>query len=262
MRKVIINADDFGMSEAFNYGVIKSYCEGVVSSTSLMVNLPAAEHAVKLAKDYPNLFIGQHTNLVLGEPCSDPASIPSLVDSNGHFLGSKDYKTGKRKFVYEDVKKETIAQMERFRELTGYDPKHIEGHSAGDENVGQAFYDIAREYNVHASMWMGADLPPLDGYLEAVMPTDDTIFKAINSGVKVEHFLNDDFGILKQDEDKVVELHFHPGYLDQFILDHSTLTTPRCLDLATLCDERVSNWLEENEIELISFGDLALEQIF
>ena len=61
MVKVIIDADDFGMSEAINHGIIKSYVDGLTTSTLLMPNLPIAEHAVALAKII-SLFVGQHTN--------------------------------------------------------------------------------------------------------------------------------------------------------------------------------------------------------
>ncbi|GKU24266.1 PTS cellbiose transporter subunit IIC [Clostridium folliculivorans] len=254
MIDVIINADDFGMSEAFNYGVIKGYKDGVVSSTTLMVNMEAAEHAVSLAKSFPDLFIGQHTNLVLGKPCSNPQEIPSLVDEKGYFWSSSYYRNGSKKFVYEDVKKETIEQMEKFKELLGYYPQHIEGHSVFGEVIEKVFKDIALEYNIHASLFS----EKLEGYKETVGPNDFKVMMDIMSkGISVDNILNDDLNLLNCDG-KIVELHFHPGYLDQFILDNSTLTLPRCKDLDTLCDGKVVNWFKEQPIRRISFGDLRL----
>jgi len=255
MRKMIINADDFGMSEAVNFGVIKGYSDGIVSSTTLMVNMPAAEHAITLAKTVPDLFIGQHTNFVLGKPCSKPKEIPSLVDADGFFLGSKDYKTGMRKFVYEDVKIEAIAQMERFKELTGHYPQHIEGHSASDQAVGRAFYEIAKQYKIHASKFSGYTQHSLEDYTTTV-PVSLGIRDVSERCILVEDFLEDRFKLMQVSDEKVVELHLHPGYIDQFVLEHSTLTIPRCRDLATLCDSRVKEWIEGNNISLISFGDL------
>lgn len=254
MIKVIINADDFGMSEAFNHGVIKGYKDGVVSSTTLMVNMEAAEHAVALAKNFSDLFIGLHTNLVLGKPCSSPKDIPSLVNEEGNFLGSAVYRKGIRKFVYEDVKKETIAQMERFKELLGYYPQHIEIHSAFGEAIAKAFSEIAIEYNVHVA----PTIEPLKGFKETTISTDwESIGNIMSKGLTVENVINDDLNILKC-EDKIVEFHFHPGYIDQFILDNSTLTLPRCKDLNTLCDTKVIKWFKEHDIKLINFGDLKL----
>lgn len=57
MVKVIIEADDFGMSEAINLGIIKSFRDGITTSTLLMPNLDAAVHAVALSKDYPELCL-------------------------------------------------------------------------------------------------------------------------------------------------------------------------------------------------------------
>lgn len=253
-KQLIINADDFGMSEAFSLGVVKGFKEGVISSVSLMVNLPASQFAADLAKEIPSMYLGLHSNLVLGRPCSDPKEIPTLVDENGLFLGSKDYKNGKRLFNYQDAKTEILAQMDRFEELTGYKPTHIEGHSALDENIGQAFYDIAVEKSIHASMFAGADVPELKGYKKVRM--DYTKMAVLDRGVSVEDFLRDYFDVLSSDDTQVTELHFHPGYIDQFILDHSTLTFPRCRDLATLLDSRVKEWIEANKIELIHFGNL------
>lgn len=56
MVKVIVDADDFGMSEAINHGIIKSYVDGLTTSTLLMPNLPTAEHAVALAKKLSRLI--------------------------------------------------------------------------------------------------------------------------------------------------------------------------------------------------------------
>ena len=124
-KKVIINADDFGMSEAYNYGVIKALRDGVASSTTIMINQPAAEHAVSLLKEVPGTYVGLHVNLTTGSPVSDPDKIPSLVKPNGEYIGSKDFKTHKKQFVYKDCYIETKAQVERFRELFGYYPTHI-----------------------------------------------------------------------------------------------------------------------------------------
>lgn len=253
-KEIIINADDFGMSEAVNYGVIKGFNEGIVSSTTLMVNLEASQHAADLAKAIPALYVGLHCNLVLGKPCSEPNQIPSLVDEKGEFLGSKEYKTGERLFNYDDAKTEILAQMKRFTELMGYKPTHIEGHSALDKNIGKAFYDIAIQENVHASMFSDADVPELIGYKEVRI--DENNLAVLSHGVSVEDFLEDRFNILSTVKKQVTELHFHPGYIDQFVIDNSTLTLPRCKDLATLLDYRTKEWFAKKNIDLINFDQL------
>lgn len=255
-REVIINADDFGMSEAFNHGVIKGYLDGVVSSTTIMINMPSVNHGVTLLKEKcPDLFVGLHVNFVLGKPCADPNEIPSLVDEEGNFYSSKEYRTGRKTLEYEDVKKETLAQIERFKEVFGYYPKHIEGHAVSSDVTYEVFMEVSRELGIHCSVFDILKLQnPLKGCKKIKRPDCD--YSVItNRGVLVEDFLNDEYGILK-DNDSVIELHFHPGYLDKFILDNSSLTLPRCIDLGTLCDERLKVWLKENDVNAISFGDL------
>ncbi|MBC6310184.1 ChbG/HpnK family deacetylase [Listeria sp. FSL L7-1582] len=261
MQKIIINADDFGMSKGINYGVMEAYLNGIVSSTLLMPNLEAAEHAVKLAKAAcPDLFIGQHTNFLLGKPCSDPAKIPSMVDKNGDFHRSAYYRSGKGHFVYDEVCLETIAQMGRFKELLGHFPEHIDCHAVGDEVVDQAFYDIALEYGIHTTLKYSGDKvwPSLPGYVETGLLLEVNGLPFIENGTLVENFLRDDFGLLRQDSEKVIEMHFDAGFLDQFVLDNSSMTTPRCRELATLCDPRVREWFDVNGLERIHFGDLKL----
>ena len=75
MTRILFNADDFGYSEAVTLGIIKAHKDGVIVSTTMMPNMEAAEFAAKLSKDYPKLFVGQHTNIVIGKPCSNPKDI-------------------------------------------------------------------------------------------------------------------------------------------------------------------------------------------
>lgn len=261
VKKVIINADDFGMSEAFNYGVIEGFRQGSVSSTSIMINQVAAAHAVSLLKEVPNLYVSLHVNLTTGSPVSDPKDIPTLVKADGTYIGSKDFKTHKKQFSYEDAYTETKAQVEKFKDMFGFYPTHIEPHSAMDDNSAKALLDVAHEYGVHAGVpYKGSFIQPSsDDYEQLEYPADlsGKYGEIINRGVRPEDFFDDAFDILKnKDNGKVTELHFHPGYVDQYIVDHSTLVLPRVTDLQTLCSRSLAGWLEDNDIQLVSFGDL------
>lgn len=258
-KKIIINADDFGMSEAFNYGVIKAYREGVVSSSSIMINQEAAPHAISLLKEVPDLYVGLHVNLTTGNPVSDPQKIPTLTKPDGSFIGSRDFKTHKKTFTYEDALTETKAQIEKYRDLFGFYPTHIEPHSAMDDNSSKALLDAAKEYGIHAAVpYQGHYVQPdASEYAQLEYPVDDNYMAILDRGVRPEDFFSDRFGILKhRDNGLITELHFHPGYLDQYIFDHSTLTIPRVRDLATLCSQELKGWLVDQDIQPISFGDL------
>ncbi|MEG0276419.1 MAG: ChbG/HpnK family deacetylase, partial [Coprobacillus sp.] len=68
MVKIINNADDFGYSNAINYGIIDCYLNGMLTSTTLMPAMPGFDHAVALAKQNPGLGIGVHLTLTCGRP--------------------------------------------------------------------------------------------------------------------------------------------------------------------------------------------------
>ena len=84
LRALIVNADDYGLSPGVNQGVLAAHRLGLVTSATLMANLPAAVAAVAAAP--PTLALGLHLNLTTGEPCAGAARVPSLVDASGHFL--------------------------------------------------------------------------------------------------------------------------------------------------------------------------------
>ena len=84
--RLIVNADDFGLTSGVNRGIIELHCAGLVTSTSLMARAGATDEAVDLALATPTLGVGCHVVLVDGEPVLPPDQIPSLVDARtGHF---------------------------------------------------------------------------------------------------------------------------------------------------------------------------------
>ena len=79
MRKLIVNADDFGLTAGVNRGIVESSSDGVVSSTTLMANGPAFEDAVVAARSVPNLSVGCHVVLVDGTPVLPPDTVETLL---------------------------------------------------------------------------------------------------------------------------------------------------------------------------------------
>ena len=129
-RRLIVNADDFGMSEEVNEAVIRAYKEGVLTSTSLMVTGAAFEHAVKLAREHAGLAVGIHLVTVVGKSVLPHTEIPTLVDAEKNFsnnpvsAGLKYYFSPRSR---RELRQELAAQFERFRS-TGLPLSHIDGH--------------------------------------------------------------------------------------------------------------------------------------
>lgn len=83
--RLIVNADDFGMSRGITDGIILAHRYGFLTSTSLMVNMPAAEYAVARLANAPRLGVGVHLNICRGRPILPPREVSTLVDANGTF---------------------------------------------------------------------------------------------------------------------------------------------------------------------------------
>lgn len=79
MRRLIVNADDFGFTSGVNRAIVEAHTTGVVTSSTLMANGPVFDEAVQLAKSLPNLSIGCHVVLIDGQPVLDSGRLPSLT---------------------------------------------------------------------------------------------------------------------------------------------------------------------------------------
>ena len=88
MRRLIVNADDFGLHVAVNQGILAAHSEGIVSSASLMAGGAAFDDAVRIAKHCPELGVGVHLTLVGARPVLPAAEVPSLVEATGDFYRS------------------------------------------------------------------------------------------------------------------------------------------------------------------------------
>jgi len=129
-RRLIVNADDFGLSHSVNEAVIRAHREGILTSASLMVNESGCDEAVKLAQENPRLGVGLHLTLLRGHSALPPEKIPGLVNSRGEF-SDKPVATGFRYFfnrsLREQLRAEIHAQFEKFC-ATGLFLDHVNGH--------------------------------------------------------------------------------------------------------------------------------------
>ncbi len=129
-RRLIVNADDFGRSAAINQAVVRAHTEGILTTTSLMVNEPACADAVALARQHPRLGVGLHLTLLCGRSALRPEQIPGLVNSHAEFP-TAPAAAGFRYFflprLREQLRAEIHAQFEKFH-ATGLPLDHVNGH--------------------------------------------------------------------------------------------------------------------------------------
>src|SRR2546428_4173597 len=129
-RRLIVNADDFGSSEAVNAAVVRAFTEGVWTSCSLMVTGQAFEPAVGLAHAHLGLAVGIHLVTVLGRAVLPSTEIPTLVDAAGNFAANSVVAGLKYYFspqARRELHRELSAQFEKFA-ATGLRLSHIDGH--------------------------------------------------------------------------------------------------------------------------------------
>ena len=126
--RLVVNADDFGISDRINAGILQAHREGIVTATSLMAAGRAFEHAVQVSRTTPSLDVGVHLTLVAETPLLRRKS--SLVGSEGRFPASAGaftcrWLTGSVRRA--DVAAEWSAQIERVLE-NGIRVSHLDSH--------------------------------------------------------------------------------------------------------------------------------------
>ncbi len=130
MKRLVVNGDDFGMTESVNQGILEAHRRGILTSTTVLANGTAFDSAVALASGAPALGVGVHLNLTDGRPVSDPARVSTLVDSAGNFSGGPATllkRMLRRRVNLAEVERELDAQIQRVRSA-GIDVTHLDGH--------------------------------------------------------------------------------------------------------------------------------------
>lgn len=208
MTKIIINADDFGFSKSINEGIIDAYKEGLISSTTIMVNMPYVEDAISRWKDNSNLGLGLHINLTQGSPISN--NVKSLVDENNIFHKHRKIENQEIEISYDDAYTEIKAQIEK---LLSYDVKidHLDNHHFIHLNssIRKALIDLALEYKLPIRT-MDAEFR--DEVKRAGIKTPDMFsFDFYGEGVKQKTIVE---VVDKYSNCNSIEILTHCGYVD------------------------------------------------
>ncbi|MBI3287280.1 MAG: ChbG/HpnK family deacetylase [Chloroflexi bacterium] len=129
MRRLIVSADDFGLSPGVNRGVIEAHARGSLTSASLLVNLPASTEALELVRLHPSLDLGLHLNLTLGRPLSPLDEVSTLVDARGCFRSPSRLLVGLllRRISLDEIERELSRQIAYCRGA-GLRLTHLDSH--------------------------------------------------------------------------------------------------------------------------------------
>ncbi len=230
MKKIIINADDFGFSAKINQGIIHAFKDGVVTSTSMIVTKEGFEDAVVLAKDNPKLSIGIHIDL------DEFFEIDHTV---GRIVGYKQSNLDKEKIMSE-LRKQIDLLFSK-----GIVPDHLSGHHHV-HLVKEVFYvvvELMKEYKIPAMRFHSKIMfdPSLYNEFKQVLDQNGIIY--------APHFIEGWYWGNIDEPYTVAELMTHPGYGELW----------REYELSSSCDPRLKMYLREKGIQLITYADLYNE---
>jgi len=131
MRRLIVNADDFGKSVNVTEAIVTGHIKGIITSTSLMVTGAAVEQAVAYAQQCKSLSIGLHLNLTEGYPVTrDVSGMATLTNGKGQFLGSEKFRKRCYSFRIDwgELFLEVENQIRAFIAHLGRLPTHLDSH--------------------------------------------------------------------------------------------------------------------------------------
>jgi ATP-binding cassette, subfamily B, bacterial len=222
-RFLIINAEDFGYGQGINRGIIELVDRGVITSAGLMVNTPGTAEAVRLAAARPALALGLHVNFT-----NEATPLFNFDDP-------------------EICRRELRRQFDRFQDLTGRMPTHIDSHQHVHRRPAcrHSFLELAEEHGLPLR-----DRPPVTYkggfYGQWVYQVSDPArvsFDALTEILSTEL----SYGIY--------ELAVHPGYYDP-AADY-VYHRDREWELRTLGDSRLGSLLDELDLRLVSYHELG-----
>ena len=229
-RRLVVNADDLGRSEAINHGILRAHRDGIVTSASLMVRYPAAIQAAAAARAQPRLGLGLHLD-----------------------LGEWEYAAGEWRSVYDvadtadagAVEDELARQLAEFERLVGAPPTHIDSHQHvhRDESVRGA---VAR---AAATRGIPVRQAPGERYVGA-------FYGQGRHGVALPELISAEalVALVAEVAPGITELSCHPAAAVDF---ESSYAAERPAELRALCDPRVRRAVEEHGITLCSFRDVV-----
>ncbi|OPA75772.1 hypothetical protein BVG16_20810 [Paenibacillus selenitireducens] len=252
-KYVIINADDFGLSAGVNQGIIEAHEAGVISSASVITNMPGCKGALAYARRTPTFGVGLHVNLTDGRPLSPPHTVPSLVYPENGLFHSR-YETWKS----EDIERELQAQWQAFRSA-GLKPTHIDSHTHIHLLYPAVFQAVAKlALREMVPIRYRPDQALLADSTIAIRSTDRLILDTYHEPDGTKRF----YRYLQWLEDGTTEIMCHPGYVDEEMQRHTRWTKERELELHHLMHSDIRCVLQVYNIRLIHYGQLPESSTF
>ena len=239
-KRLIVNADDFGLSEGVNYGIIKAFKEGIVTSATIMANMPGFAHAVELSKQYPELAIGVHLTLTTYKPVV--TTHKNIVDKDGYFLPQSAIDHIDVEEAYQELKAQISKVIDSGIPIDHFDSHH---HIHTQPSLKVVMEKLYEEYQ----------LPFRGGFLYEtnIREKSESNIQFYDKGVSIESFKTI---VSTLSEHDVTELMCHPAYIDSFLYQITSYNMLRMKEVDILCDEQVKRVLQEEVVSLLTYSQL------
>jgi len=248
VKRLIINADDFGFTQEVNAGIVYAHLEGVLTSTTLMATGDAFEDAVSLAHAHPSLDVGCHLVLVQGRSLITGRAFPAAPQQLVPSLLAKRL----------DIEAELRAQIEKII-AAGIQPSHLDSHKHTHflPPVFRAALRLAREFRIPYVRVPGSVLSrsyQRTARKYGVRTTDHFVGFRLTGSLNERNFID----ALRRLRPGTTEFMCHPGYFGPQLASAQTrLKESRLKELEALTSPRVRALIGELAIELRSFRDCA-----
>lgn len=273
--RLIVNADDFARSPGVTGGILKAHQNGLVSTTTAMMNLKDARPAVVQAQAAaPDLAIGVHLNITFGKPLSSPEKVASLIDGTGSFHSFRDLIANPDKLELREVEREWRNQIEALLDAN-IQLDHLDSHhhsAVFSEALFLLLLDLAGEYdcgvrNPNPSDIDSSSLNSLypEGITGFIQQAAEPLMRA-RAVPHPEHFLASFFGdtatkdhlsmLLRRLSPGTYELMCHPGFADDELALTSSYDDQREKELEVLTDDEIKSLTQELNIHPATFQSL------
>ncbi len=245
-KYLIINADDFNLTDGVSRGILECYDSGVLTSTTVLMTLPVKTNLFQLFKSRPFLGKGIHLSLTLGEAVHPKTPFQLIRSHLNHLEQINEH----------DAFREYDAQIRKFEKNIGCLPTHVDTHHHIQHapNILRAIIRISNKYNIPFRQFNGLPKTIRDHF------TKNKIF--------LTHHLLEDLDAsnhwtetkiikqLKKLNSGITEIMCHPGRADSKLRKISGFNHARDEERKIFTSRRIKNLIKELNIKLIHFGDL------
>lgn len=255
MKHLIINADDFGYSKAVNLGIMESHINGVLTSTTLMANMPGVDHAVSLLNDMPNLCVGAHLTLTCGKPMLGE-KVSTLIKENEYFFKLEDVENKVVQMDISEIYEEWKTQI-RYLLNKGVNLSHIDSHHHVHtfKEHEEIIKVLSEEFNLPVRNCNNV-LENKIRFLDLCNYNPIRNMEEKYENVRIECFKAIEEIIKKNIQYENTEAMCHPAFLDSYLLENSSFNIARIREVDILCDQLMRDLINKYEIKLCNYKNI------